>query len=197
MSNGSSFRDVEEEDTWNLFTYLKESRCTAEFTGSERAVQITENWLRDCVESHANCPGDHDQNLPTRLLDLELLNNTEDLKLIEKAGKLGSYAALSHCWGATQQFTTTVATLPERRERIPFVQLTKTFKKAVQTTRALGIRYLWIDSLCIIQGDPDDWAREASQMSSVYQNAMITIAAAASESGDEGLFRERSDPEYK
>ncbi|CAE7186803.1 HET domain protein pin-c2 [Pyrenophora teres f. teres] len=97
----------------------------------------------------------------------------------------------------TVPFTTTIATFRERRERILFVQLTKTFQEAVQTTRALGIRYLWIDSLCIIQGDPDDWAREASQMSLVYQNALITIAAAASKSGDECLFRKYLSHDYK
>jgi len=136
-----------------------------------------------------NCPDNRGQNLPTRLLDLELPNNAIDLRLVEMTGKSGCYAALSHCWGARQQYETTTATLQERKECILFRQLTKTFKEAIQVTRALSIRYLWIDSLCIVQGDQDDWAREASRMSSVYQNAQITIAAAASDCGDKGLFR--------
>ena len=142
-----------------------------------------------------NCPDNHDQDLPSRLLDLELPNNVIDLRLVEITGESGRYAALSHCWGAIQQYTTRTANLQERKECIPFKQLTKTFKEAVQVTRALGIRYLWIDSLCIIQDDQDDWVREASRMSSVYQNAQITIAAAASDSGDKGLFCR--SPEYE
>ena len=169
--------------------HIARSFRTTGFTGSESAVEIAKDWLNDCITSHPNCRDNHDQTLPTRLLDLELLHNTKDLKLVETTGESGQYAALSHCWGTTQQFTTTKATLTKRKVCIPFTELPKTFKEAVQVARALRIRYLWIDSLCIIQGDHDDWAREAARMSAVYQNALITIAAAASDSGDKGLFR--------
>ncbi|KAH6881676.1 heterokaryon incompatibility protein-domain-containing protein, partial [Alternaria rosae] len=105
--------------------------------------------------------------------------------------------ALSHCWGTTSQFTTTKVTIYERKENIFLAQLTNTFREAVQVARALKIRYLWIDSLCIVQDDHDDWAQEASRMLTVYRNALITISATSSKSGNEGLFQRWSEFETR
>src|SRR5438034_1924444 len=68
--------------------------------------------------------------------------------------------------------------------------LPKTFQDAVLLTRALGVRYLWIDSLCIIQDDEKDWKRENPKMGEVYQYATITIAAAHARDSSEGCFYE-------
>src|SRR5690606_1224898 len=54
---------------------------------------------------------------------------------------------------------------------------------------ALGIPYLWIDSLCIIQDDKPDWNREAEHMADVYGNATVTFSADAALSSKDGLFR--------
>jgi hypothetical protein len=58
-------------------------------------------------------------------------------------------------------------------------------------TRRLGIRYLWIDSLCIIQDNTADWERESGNMANIYQKSYLTLAAAASSSGSGGLFVDR------
>ncbi|KAM5342160.1 hypothetical protein ACJ41O_015191 [Fusarium nematophilum] len=58
-------------------------------------------------------------------------------------------------------------------------------------TSRLGYRYIWIDSLCIIQDSAEDWASEAARMATVYMNAEITLAAACATSGDTGLFHDR------
>jgi hypothetical protein len=73
--------------------------------------------------------------------------------------------------------------------------LPKTFQDAIELSRQLGVRYLWIDSLCIIQeGDKhEDWTRESSMMGSVYQNGYCNIAATAASDGTAGCFRPR-DP---
>jgi hypothetical protein len=68
--------------------------------------------------------------------------------------------------------------------------LPKTFLDTVTIVRYLGIRYVWIDSLCIIQNDDQDWKKESAQMASIYQNSMITIAATASNGADSGLFHD-------
>ncbi|KAF2683898.1 HET-domain-containing protein [Lentithecium fluviatile CBS 122367] len=73
-------------------------------------------------------------------------------------------------------------------QQIPFHDLSKTFKDAVVATRRLGLQYLWIDSLCIIQDSEDDWRREAASMASVYNNAVVTIAATAAKESSQGLF---------
>lgn len=79
---------------------------------------------------------------------------------------------------------------------IPWDRLSNTFRDAVLITRRLGFRYLWIDSLCIIQGDADDWAVEASRMTTVYTKAFLVIAASGSPDGDGGCFhRNRSASE--
>ena len=98
------------------------------------------------------------------------------------------YLTLSHCWGKTTYFTTTRANEAEMRQRILYDKLPLTFRHAFEVARRLGIRYLWIDSLCIIQGDGDDWAREASKMSDVYSRCYATIAAEFSENSNGGLY---------
>ncbi|KAJ0117888.1 hypothetical protein J7T55_014338 [Diaporthe amygdali] len=71
-------------------------------------------------------------------------------------------------------------------KRIRFQHLSKTFKDAVEVVRALGLSYIWIDSLCIIQDNDDDWKREAAKMSEVYREALCTICALSSSDGDGG-----------
>ncbi|PVH85646.1 heterokaryon incompatibility, partial [Cadophora sp. DSE1049] len=67
-------------------------------------------------------------------------------------------------------------------------ELSKTFKEAIHIATQLGLQYIWIDSLCIVQDDAEDWAREAVQMSDVYGNSFINIAAGDSEDGRGGCF---------
>jgi len=66
--------------------------------------------------------------------------------------------------------------------------LPKTFQDAVRFAREFGVQYLWIDSLCIIQNDPEDWAREAARMTEVYESGLFTIAADAGDSSSAGLL---------
>ncbi|KAG6361791.1 hypothetical protein INS49_010020 [Diaporthe citri] len=68
----------------------------------------------------------------------------------------------------------------------------QTFIDAVTIARRLGLRYLWIDSLCICQDDASDWARESSRMVDVYSNAHIVIAANRSDDCNGGIFHSRT-----
>jgi hypothetical protein len=74
---------------------------------------------------------------------------------------------------------------------IPYQELPKTIQDAVITSHELGIPFLWIDSLCIMQNDPEDIAWEISQMPDIYNNASITIAASRSCSVLEGFLQNR------
>lgn len=67
----------------------------------------------------------------------------------------------------------------------------RTFQDAVIVTRNVGVRYLWIDSLCIYQDDLTDWASEAANMAAVYSNAFLVIAASSASNGDVGCFTNR------
>ena len=71
---------------------------------------------------------------------------------------------------------------------IPFERLPNTFKHAIEIAQRLGLDYLWIDSLCIIQDDEDDWQKESALMSSVYGGSTITIAASSARDSSQGCF---------
>ena len=98
--------------------------------------------------------------------------------------------------GHLQYLTLTKTTLPDFRQRIPPEALPRTFQDAISITREFGIDYLWIDSLCIIQDDPYDWAREASSMAGVYGNSALNLAASGAPNGSFGCFFERQ-PIYR
>lgn len=87
------------------------------------------------------------------------------------------YIALSHCWGQNLPITTESETLRKRTRGIQWDELPLLFQDAVIISHRLGVQYLWIDALCILQNDKKDWEREASAMAAVYANAYVTIAA--------------------
>jgi hypothetical protein len=69
-------------------------------------------------------------------------------------------------------------------------QLPKTFADAIEITRKLGVDYIWIDSLCIVQDDEDDWRRETALMEHVYGGSYLNIAAASATSVHGGCWVE-------
>lgn len=99
------------------------------------------------------------------------------------------YAALSYCWGdADSLIKTTKRNFESGHRHIEFTGLPPCLRDAVIVARSLDIRYLWIDALCIIQDDTDDWAAEAAKMGDIFSNAVLTIGAASSRSFDEGFL---------
>lgn len=105
-----------------------------------------------------------------------------------KQPTVAKYACLSHCWGGIKPIETKTHTLRSFKSRIPWGRLPRTFQDALELTRQLGLQYLWIDSLCIVQDDEDDWRRESSNMPSTYSSAHLTIAATRSPDAHGGLF---------
>lgn len=141
--------------------------------------------------------------LPTRLLDLfpvvaqiagcmslvETSHLQRDMISDESKRHAMRYAALSYCWGNVKPTaTTTKENLDSHIQCIEFSALPQCLQDAVTVTRGLGIRYLWIDALCIIQDDSDDWGRESGTMYQIFYNSFVTIAAAASQSFNEGFL---------
>ncbi|KAL1626280.1 hypothetical protein SLS56_006946 [Neofusicoccum ribis] len=93
-----------------------------------------------------------------------------------------------------QRGTTTMENLPKRRFEIVLSELPKTVQDALTVTRKLGFRYLWVDSLCIVQDDSHDWAKEVGKMAEVYMGASVTISAcSASNAEQDFLYRRRLD----
>lgn len=101
------------------------------------------------------------------------------------------YLAFSHCWGGSQTFRLLPDNYLSALQAIDFSKMSKNAQDAVSITKALGFSYIWIDSVCIVQGPDGDWATEAPRMGDVYSGAVCTIASTGSPSGDGGCYHER------
>lgn len=159
----------------------------------------TKSWVNSCIEecvnNHDECPALNDSHLPTRILKIQRPLNSPKVHLHESTEQdWAKYACLSHCWGDASQGHIPLQTthknnlLEQFHVNIPWEDLPRTFQDAIVVTLELGIEHLWVDSLCIIQDDDNDWKKEAASMSDVYANAFITIAATASPDSQGGLF---------
>ncbi|KAH8595893.1 heterokaryon incompatibility protein-domain-containing protein, partial [Bisporella sp. PMI_857] len=136
-----------------------------------------------------------EERLPRRLIHIS--DDNENIRLcltedIDVSGARLQYATLTHCWGRIPMpILATRENLDEMLCRIPFESLTKTFQDAIKIARRLGFQYLWIDTLCILQGDVGDWMSEAVMMGSIYASCSLNIVASASPEGSIGCFFDR------
>ncbi|KAE9374785.1 HET-domain-containing protein [Stipitochalara longipes BDJ] len=167
---------------------------------SQEALVLAKFWLNNCEGNHKSCNQSRALEpsfRPTRLLSVgDTLPRLCLTSVIPRTESL-RYAALSHCWGSLDDLIRlNKANIIDFQREIPPAALCKTFRHAIETTRALGLPFLWIDSLCIIQDDDDDWTAEASLMCEVYSCCTVSIAASSSMDGNGGCFFSR-DPERR
>jgi hypothetical protein len=155
------------------------------------------SWLSSCNTEHAQCSTKEQVPLPTRLLalsslpdadDMACINNERDTwcelfqnatcRLVEnRLGTMGQYVALSYCWGLSLPYITATDNLEQHLHEIVFARLPRTLQDSIMIARFSGFDYIWIDCLCILQDDKEDWGREAARMDDVYSNAALTLAA--------------------
>lgn len=160
---------------------------------------LCQNWIENCRAKHKDCypQTGADYRLPTRLLDLGISKDIVRLCIGRDLPDHTSYMTLSHCWGKSgldgEFKMLTNSTLGSLINGISIQLLSRTFQEAISISRSLGSRYLWIDALCIIQEDTEDWARESTSMTTVYGFSQLNIAASAASKGSEGCFQTR-DP---
>ncbi|KAH7395486.1 heterokaryon incompatibility protein-domain-containing protein, partial [Cadophora sp. MPI-SDFR-AT-0126] len=165
---------------------------------SPETLDLMISWFSNCVENHPECswsPGDSevDPILPFRVIDIGDGSSPEFVPRLLKSGKQrGKWATLSHRWGQVDILKLLTGNVDKLEAGINVSELPATFQDAIFLTQHLGLRYLWIDSLCIIQDSPQDWLKEAASMPNIYRNAHITIAAAATENSTGGIFNSRS-----
>lgn len=170
---------------------------------------MIQRWISECTTSHEACRSATHTRLPARLIDIGDGNDQAPRLVITSAIHEGDrsklkYTALSYCWGSKTELDrapylrTTHVTLEEYMHTIPLEKLPKTILDAMTLTRRLGIRYLWADSLCILQpeevGDAKatkDWEKQSSEMADVYGGAWLTIAASWGKSMHDGIFISR------
>jgi hypothetical protein len=156
-------------------------------------------WLTKCITEHTKCREQHAKTawLPTRLIDVGLPTSSQQPRLVltselERASN-SSYVTLSHRWASSHVVKLECSNIDSFRQCLPLNHLSATFLDAITVTRALGVRYLWIDSLCILQDSPNDWQAESVEMGNIYQNCICNIAATGSAETGGGLFQKR-DP---
>jgi len=168
-------------------------------TSSSSVIQQAARWLDQCVSNHAICRHATTPTLPRRLLYLETIEKKIQVKLVELDENFSDlkYATLSYCWGNGSAYKLTRANLETMRSGILLSDLPKTVQDALHVTQQLGLHWLWVDSLCIIQDSVDDWSSEAATMVDVYQNCLICIAATGASCSDEGLFAQRDPYVYR
>ena len=194
-------------DTPALWTTIKRLPAVPGNTESDSSALWALQKLRHCSNTHGLCPaGKQPSSLPTRVLDLGLPEWPKDPSLVQQyltaniklhqtsaGSSSGNYICLSHCWGKTDSMLkTTSSNIQEHLAKINYASLPKTFQDGVVFTRKLRIRYLWIDSLCIIQDDQKDWLQEASNMCQVFHTSYLTLCATIAPDCNHGLFVNRS-----
>ena len=157
---------------------------------SSACFAFIERQFHECHSSHQRCPQPAVSPLPNRVLRIGS-QSSDSIYLFESKGQYGRYAALSHCWGRHLPIRTTTANLPSLTEVVSWQTLSRVFKDAITVCRRLNVHYIWIDSLCILQDDERDWEIESSKMGQYYENAYITISAAASRDGTQPFLLRR------
>ena len=168
-------------------------------------IDVVRSWLHQCIHHHPQCSplnsstacsGPGSTRLPTRLIDLGQVPGCLEPRLVlPSTSEEIQYLTLSHAWSVTvneSHLKLSRNNIHDLQVNIPLERLSQTFRDAMAITQQLGYRYIWIDSLCIIQDSTEDWEKESATMCHVYGNSILTIAALGM-NGLDGCFGKR-DP---
>ncbi|KAI1076426.1 HET-domain-containing protein [Whalleya microplaca] len=151
--------------------------------------------LKQCQSKHEECGPRDPQQMPTRVIDVgasspEPESSPSTVRLLHTRGLRAPYLALSYCWGRGVRHATELndGNHAALLQGIDEAALTRTHRETIFLARSLGIRYVWIDSLCIVQGNLADWEFESRRMAQVYRNAALTVIAGRSADSREGFL---------
>jgi hypothetical protein len=176
-------------------------RSMSRDTVSDESLDLAKSWIHACIHSHKKCNLRMMTNswYPTRLLYLQKADHGKHLVRLNHTAEekpSGPYTTLSHRWAGLDFIKLTKQNMRAFCHGIPTSQMPKTFLDTISTTIHLGIEYLWIDSLCIMQDEEDlsNWSHEAGLMHKVYSSSYCNISASVAENCSEGLSRDR-DPD--
>lgn len=162
---------------------------------SKASFRTARKWLSECQKNHPGCRKQTDQTRPTRLLELPTGQGGAGTLRLVNAESEHPYVALSYCWGGDQACKLTKAKLREGGV-FQTVDLPRTILDAIKVARNLGIAYIWIDALCIVQDDPKSMWSELEKMPAIYSNATVTISAASAATCRYGFLRPREAVDF-
>ncbi|KAI2472714.1 HET-domain-containing protein [Annulohypoxylon bovei var. microspora] len=179
------------------------------------SIEFARRCIQSCQNDHEQCrrsigdimarqgPASIDPNsIPSRLLHLVIHNSELHIKLIgqnspsaieKEAVSHQGFAILSYCWGGPQPIQLTHDNINYLGKGIPVSQLPKSLRDAAWFTNEIGLKYLWIDALCIFQDDIEDKVHEISRMELYYGQSTVTICAASAAKCSEGFIVPREE----
>ncbi|KAK0736552.1 heterokaryon incompatibility protein-domain-containing protein, partial [Apiosordaria backusii] len=172
---------------------------------SKKAFSTARSWINNCLKYHPQCSQQflksNSSAQPRRLIELHPSSgpssNNPKIRLIElsDATHCPKYIALSYCWGYSsgKSYTTTKDNVRLHRNQIPYAKLPATLKDAVCICKKLGMKYLWIDALCIIQDCSSDVVDEIAKMAMIYHKAWLTVSVDISKASTEGCFNDERE----
>ncbi|KAK3362197.1 heterokaryon incompatibility protein-domain-containing protein [Lasiosphaeria ovina] len=156
------------------------------------SIAMARRWFDKCEFGHHDCRRETSTSFsPTRLVKIS--GGRQRLVLSKSLNRPVQSATLSHCWGNIAIHRLLQDNISTFLQDIPADSLCRTFLDAIVIARPLGLHYLWIDSLCIVQDDPADWRRESAAMCDVYTHASLNIAATSARDGSEGCFMNKDN----
>ncbi|KAI8944377.1 HET-domain-containing protein [Xylaria longipes] len=187
-SNVLSAREMRSHITWTHLQILGQ-------VSIEDNISMIASWFHECCINHAHIDDRWEQSRPRRLLSVGLDEKPMRLVRTDTIADTAPYATLSYCWGQSPHLRTSKDSIKQFMEAVPAKLLPATYNEFIKIARALAIPYVWIDALCIIQDDEEEWQNEAAHMGDIFQGSIFTIAAAQSSDTSEGCFpvRERID----
>ena len=163
---------------------------------SPRTFQILQDWLTQCRTSHSHCQAAAPvaSALPSRVVDVGPPDGSQSPRLYIRGEKeIVRYTILSHCWAPSHPCLQLLGSnLESLQHHLEFLDLPKTFQDAIVITRALKIRYLWVDTICVLQDSPSDLVIEYSKRNEYYSNSDLRIAATVSPYSQHGILHPRS-----
>jgi hypothetical protein len=159
-------------------------------------MALARHWVSECIKHHSRCKRPEVASkftwIPDRLIHIDDENSRLRLVRGDDVPSGTSYTTLSHSWGQVKdKLVLTQSNIEEWYEQLPSLEKWKTFVDAIEVSRQLQIRYIWIDSLCIIQDSKEDWQTECPQMCNIYKRSYCNIAATSAINDTEGCFFER------
>ena len=160
-------------------------------TGLAASFSLASEWLARCKKEHHICRNAVRlaSKLPKRPLDLGS-GKDQTIKLQVSLGRK-EFVSLSHRWGEWQPLHLLENNLQSFKTEIDPSHLPRTFRDPVTVTSKLGYRYVWIDSLCIIQDSKEDWMSESAIISYIYRSSALSISAGGANDSNSGCFAVR------
>ncbi|KAF4627532.1 hypothetical protein G7Y89_g10619 [Cudoniella acicularis] len=157
--------------------------------GSPSTYTQARAWINSCIDSHMECPRrDAKFQMPLRIVDVGA-SESQTIRLHHSDGECVDYVALSYCWGSRQAIVLTEKTITDWATLgFALSVLPQTVQDAITVTRNLGLRFIWVDSLCIMQDSDQDKRNEIGKMQAIYRNAYVTVVVACAADCHQGFI---------